>query len=93
MSMQPTKEIVKKIQLDYEKVKQVLGPIQHTSGIKNKEEYISPQVITAALERLQFKVSYDDEDCKWDIYVPTLRSDDIVREIDLIEEISDPRRL
>jgi len=85
--MQPTKEIVKKIQLDYEKVKQVLGPIQHTNGIKNKDEYISPHVITAALERLQFKVSYDDEDCKWDIYVPTLRSDDIVREIDLIEEV------
>jgi phenylalanyl-tRNA synthetase beta chain len=83
--MQPTKEIVKKIQLDYEKVKQVLGPIQNPSGIK--DEYISPQVITAALERLQFKVNYDYENYKWDIYVPTLRSDDIVREIDLIEEI------
>jgi phenylalanyl-tRNA synthetase beta chain len=83
--MQPVKEIVKKIQLDYQKVKQVLGPIQQS--ISNQETYISPKIITAALERLQFKVTYDDQNHKWDILVPTLRSDDIVREIDIIEEI------
>jgi len=83
--MQPQKEITKKIQLDYEKIKQVLGPIQTINN--NTEEYISPQIITAALERLQFNVDYDQDNFKWDIIVPALRTDDIVREIDLIEEI------
>lgn len=83
--MQPNKEIVKKIQLDYQKVKQVLGPIQKPNN--SADEYISPEIITAALERLQFKVDYDNQNYKWDIVVPALRTDDIVREIDVIEEI------
>jgi len=83
--MQPEKAIVKKIQLDYKKVKQVLGPIQQS--IITKDEYISPQIITTILERLRFNVSYNDDNCQWDIIVPALRTDDIVRDIDVIEEI------
>lgn len=83
--MQPEKQIVKKIQLDYKKVKQVLGPI-HRSSI-TKDEYISPQIITTTLERLRFNVTYDNDNCRWDIIVPSLRTDDIVRDIDVIEEI------
>lgn len=83
--LQPEKTIVKKIQLDYKKVKQVLGPIQRS--IISKDEYISPQIITEALERLQFNVTYDNDNCRWDIIVPALRTDDIVRDIDVIEEI------
>jgi phenylalanyl-tRNA synthetase beta chain len=83
--MQPVKEIAKEIQLDYQKVKQVLGPIQKVSG--SQHEYISPQTITDALERLQFKIVYDNENYKWHIVVPALRTDDIVREVDVIEEI------
>jgi len=83
--IQPQKEITKKIQLYYQKVKQVLGPIQITNN--SVEQYISPEVITAALERLQFNVDYDQHNYKWNVIVPPLRTDDIVREIDLIEEI------
>lgn len=78
-------EPVKKIELNYERVKQVLGPIQKTKNMQ--EEYISPQIITDALERLQFKVDYDNINFKWNITIPSLRSEDIVREIDVIEEI------
>jgi phenylalanyl-tRNA synthetase beta chain len=82
---QLTNEPVKKIELTYERVKQVLGPIKKTTNIQ--KDYISPQVITNALERLQFKIDYDSLNFKWNIIIPSLRSDDIVREIDVIEEI------
>ena len=83
--IQPEKAIVKKIQLDYKKVKQVLGPIQRSTI--TKDEYISPQIITTILERLRFNITYDNDNCRWDIIVPALRTDDIVRDIDVIEEI------
>ena len=82
---QPNLESEKIIQLSYQRVKQVLGPVKQT-GL-TEDEYISPQIITDALERLQFKVTYDADQLEWQIVVPALRSDDIVREIDVIEEI------
>ena len=81
----PVVEPIKSIQLDYIKVKQVLGPIQTLKNIPN--EYISPQSITEALERLGFEVNYNANDAIWNVFIPSLRSDDIVREIDIIEEI------
>jgi len=81
----PVNEFDKRIELNYTKVKQVLGPIQKTFG--SDYIYISPDTINNALERLQFQFNYNSQDLKWDIQVPTLRSDDIVREIDIIEEI------
>lgn len=83
--IKPEKAIVKKIQLDYKKVKQVLGPIQRSTI--TTDEYISPQIITTILERLRFNITYDNDNCRWDIIVPALRTDDIVRDIDVIEEI------
>ena len=81
----PAPDAAKKIKLDYKKVKEVLGPVQKT---KNKlEEFVSPQVITNALKRLRFDVDYDNTNLQWDITIPPLRTDDIVREIDIIEEI------
>lgn len=76
-------EIATTIQLDYTKVKQVLGPIKSLAS--SQIEYISPQIITDTLKRLQFKVDYNN--FKWNVTVPALRADDIVREIDIIEEI------
>lgn len=81
----PIKDPVRKIILSYEKVKQVLGPIQRTKT--SEDEYISPELITEALRRLQFQVTYDSEKHNWDITIPSFRNDDIVREIDVIEEI------
>ena len=73
------------IKLSYSKVKQVLGPIQRTKT--NQYEYISPEIITDALKRLQFDLIYNSDNLEWEISIPPLRSDDITREIDIIEEI------
>lgn len=81
----PIKDPVRTIKLSYEKVKQVLGPIQKTKSID--DDYISPELITEALTRLQFQVTYDSPKGNWDITIPSFRTDDIVRDIDVIEEI------
>ena len=81
----PIKDPVRTIKLSYEKVKQVLGPIQKTKTID--DDYISPELITAALTRLQFHVTYNSLKGNWDIIIPSFRNDDIVRDIDVIEEI------
>ena len=80
-----TEDPEKRIQLEYKQVKQVLGPIEKQND--DEYTYISPQSITEALERLQFQVIYDSNEFKWDIGIPSLRNEDIVREIDIIEEI------
>lgn len=82
---QPVAEPIKTLELSYEKVKQVLGPTK--KSITNTYEYISPTVITEALQRLQFSTIFDETNSKWTVSIPPLRSEDIVREIDLIEEI------
>ncbi len=81
----PSNDPVRLIKLDYEKIKQVLGPIQKTKSMQY--EYICPEIITQSLERLQFQVSYDSTKGEWNIVIPSVRNDDIVREIDVIEEI------
>ena len=81
---EPKLETEKIIELNYRTVKQVLGPI---SQIDTQYSYISTQTINDALTRLQFGVKYDEQNQKWHITVPSVRTDDIVREIDLIEEI------
>jgi phenylalanyl-tRNA synthetase beta chain len=73
------------ISLSYKNIKKVLGPIKES--IKNKSKYIAPQTVTDSLERLKFDINYDAQNLIWKVTVPHLRSDDIVREIDLIEEI------
>ena len=82
---QPLPDPIQTIELNYEKIKQVLGPIQKTKD--NSYHYISPQVITDLLKRLQFNVSYSNQNYTWQVRIPSLRSNDITQEIDLIEEI------
>ena len=48
-------------------------------------EYISRPKIDEYLTRLNFKFNYDED--VWHVKIPHLRTEDIVREIDLIEEI------
>jgi len=74
------------IKLKYSTINAILGPIIQ----KNKEEtvsYIKPEIITNYLASLNFKFSYDEGKLTWKVKIPELRSDDITREIDLIEEI------
>ena len=73
------------ITLEYENVNKILGPVN--SSFQNINTYISPDTITNSLKRLNFKINYDEKNLVWQVNVPHLRSDDIVREIDLIEEI------
>lgn len=83
-------EDIHTIRLNYDTIKKVLGPIKSNCNIDNSiemDQYISPLIITQLLERLQFKVNYDEKSQVWDVRIPTLRMDDIVLEIDLIEEI------
>lgn len=74
----------KVLKLQYENVKEILGPIQGT-----KNQYILPEIVKDSLERLQFKVETqkNNENISWNVLVPEFRQNDIEREIDLIEEI------
>ena len=78
------KQNSKPILLNYKTIKEILGPIKEeiTSNI-----YIKPDLITNYLNRLNFNNMYDESNLTWEVNIPYLRSDDIVREIDLVEEI------
>lgn len=73
--------IIEPIFLRYKTVKEILGPI------KVDKNYISIKLIHSYLNRLKFKFTFNNLNSTWKVIVPTLRSDDIVHEIDLIEEI------
>lgn len=73
------------ITLYYNNIKQVLGPIQKTGN--NHFKYISPEVITDMLKRLQFNIEFDPLHISWQVTVPPQRNNDISQEIDIIEEI------
>ena len=76
---------VEPILLRYKKINETLGPTIKTT--KTNIDYISPELINNYLERLNFQFSYDDSKLSWQVQIPHLRSEDITREIDLIEEI------
>jgi phenylalanyl-tRNA synthetase beta chain len=73
------------ILLRYETINEILGPINLSTQIESK--YISRQKIDEYLTRLNFKFTYDNLKDVWQVKIPHLRTEDIVREIDLIEEI------
>lgn len=81
----PLEEKNKILDLNYQNVKQILGPIKKQGNTHH--EYISPDLITNSLTRLNFDVKYSKEKSIWKVIIPSLRNDDIVQEIDLIEEI------
>nr|AZJ16763.1 phenylalanine tRNA synthetase beta chain [Seminavis robusta] len=72
------------ILLQYKTIKEILGPIKKDS---KKNIYIQPDLITNYLDRLNFDYSYSELELVWKVNIPYLRSDDITREIDLVEEI------
>jgi phenylalanyl-tRNA synthetase beta chain len=71
--------------LRYQTIKEILGPIQKQT--KNDFIYLTPETITDYLKRLGFKFSYDNSSLVWEVKVTDVRSNDLTREIDLIEEI------
>lgn len=82
---EPKKEQKRRLSLNYQNVKQILGPTQKLTD--NTFQYISPTKITDTLIRLSFEVDYDSKNLIWNVTIPPLRSDDISQEIDLIEEV------
>ena len=78
--MKVEQEPVKSILLRYEMINKILGPTK-------TNDYISPELINSYLNRLNFQFSYQELELSWKVQISHLRSDDITREIDLIEEI------
>ena len=78
-------ESFKPILLRHTTINEILGPINSS---KNQDlKYISQDKIEEYLIRLNFKFTYDKPNSAWHVTIPHLRTEDIVREIDLIEEI------
>ena len=71
--------------LNYKKINEILGPIKGSN--ENQVNYINPSLISTYLDRLQFDYQFNDSDLSWEIKIPNSRTDDITREIDLIEEV------
>ena len=83
-----TKTLEKKlvpISLRYKTINQVLGPIK--GEISNNNNYIPIESVNNYLERLRFDYNYDKNNLIWKVNIPHSRTDDISREIDLVEEI------
>jgi phenylalanyl-tRNA synthetase beta chain len=78
-------QVPEPIILRYKTITEILGPIEkHTKGHFN---YIEPEIVASYLDRLNFKFIYDNSDLTWEVLIPYSRSDDVTREIDIIEEI------
>jgi phenylalanyl-tRNA synthetase beta chain len=73
------------IDLQYKTIQEILGPVKGYS--QRNAKYISPTTISNYLNRLNFDYTYHDSNLMWKVEIPTSRSDDITRQIDLIEEI------
>jgi phenylalanyl-tRNA synthetase beta chain len=77
--------LTKPILLKYDKINETLGPI--LTKTETGFNYIAPELINSYLNQLNFRFSYDNQNLIWNIKIPDLRSDDIKRDIDIIEEI------
>jgi phenylalanyl-tRNA synthetase beta chain len=78
-------ETPKPILLRYERIGEILGPIKQLSC--DNFEYINPKIIENYLTRLNFTFIYYEIKQVWNVNIPHSRTEDITREIDLIEEI------
>ena len=75
----------KPILLRYETICEILGPSSKLST--GQFTYINSKNIENYLNRLNFTFIYDEIKQIWEVQIPHSRTDDITREIDLIEEI------
>jgi phenylalanyl-tRNA synthetase beta chain len=84
-SKQTIEKPLEPIILRYVRINEILGPVNTSS--KENYNYLTPKTITDYLIRLNFKFLYDESNLIWNIEIPHSRTDDITREIDLIEEV------
>ena len=73
------------ILLDYRNIIEILGPVHDLAT--NEPINLLPVQISEYLDRLNFIYQFDKDRLTWSVQIPLVRSDDIEREIDLIEEI------
>jgi phenylalanyl-tRNA synthetase beta chain len=78
-------EITEPILLKYSTINEILGPTNESD--LSDPIYISVETITNYLIRLNFQFKFDESNLNWSVQVPQSRTDDICREIDLVEEI------
>lgn len=83
--LKATEPIINPILLNYRALKEILGPT--TKSANNNFEYIDYQTIENYLNRLNCVSVYNNKKDAWIVTVPHSRSEDLTREIDLIEEI------
>ena len=74
-----------RIQLNYKTICKILGPIKNSQNTTLK--YIARTQVEKSLLCLNFKVNYNQVADLWEVEIPHSRTEDIKREIDLIEEI------
>jgi phenylalanyl-tRNA synthetase beta chain len=82
---QTLKQNLQPISLRYKTINEILGPVKESAH--NSFTFITPETVTNYLDRLNFTYSFDNSKLIWKVEIPYLRSEDITREIDLIEEI------
>ena len=75
----------KTLSLSYNLINETLGPIKGSDS--ESSNYINPILISRYLTRLQFPYQYNAKKLTWMVQIPEFRIDDILRPIDLIEEI------
>jgi phenylalanyl-tRNA synthetase beta chain len=71
--------------LKYENINETLGPV--FENFCKQTNYITPTQISKYLQRLDFNFSFNKREVSWKVKIPSSRSEDLTREIDLIEEI------
>jgi len=82
---QIVEQLPEPILLKYENINEILGPTNESQ--ESKLKYISPALITDYLNRLSFKFILNEANLTWNVKIPHSRTEDLTREIDLIEEI------
>jgi len=73
------------INLNYTTLNEILGPIKGSNSKQLK--YINPILISKYLDQLKFSYNFQISKLTWQVKIPNFRNDDIIRSIDLIEEI------
>jgi phenylalanyl-tRNA synthetase beta chain len=82
---QTFKQNLHPICLRYKTINEILGPVKESAN--SNFSSITTETVTNYLDRLNFTYSFDNSNLIWKVDIPYLRSEDITREIDLIEEI------
>ena len=77
------KQTLHPISLRYKTINEILGPVKKSSN--NGLTSIPTDTIINYLDRLNFTYNFDNAKLIWKVDIPYLRSEDITREIDLID--------